>query len=297
MVVEVDVRDHRDLGPERLDRAVGLVALDDEPAFPHARVRRRAAAPRRRRARPGRARARAARTRPSPRSSSCRARPRRRSTAASRRARRAAPRASGPGSGTRSRRRPRDPPAPPARATRAPRARPRGRRRGTASRAGPSRRPRRPRRARAGRRRSSRRRRSRSARAAYPRASAISSSAIPLGGVGPRELPHRLATSAPAAPRRRAASGRPPGRGRAPVSGTTIAPPPRGEVARVLRLVVAGRERVGHEHGGRPGGGELPDRAARAREREARGGEDGAEVLGRRQHAVASRVTRDRTHS
>jgi hypothetical protein len=38
MVVELDVRDHRDLGPKEADRAVGLVPLDDEPALPGTRV-------------------------------------------------------------------------------------------------------------------------------------------------------------------------------------------------------------------------------------------------------------------
>ena len=38
VVVEVDVQEDRDLGPERGDRAVGLVALDDEPARAGARV-------------------------------------------------------------------------------------------------------------------------------------------------------------------------------------------------------------------------------------------------------------------
>jgi hypothetical protein len=38
MVVEVDVRDDRDLRAQVLDRAVGLVALDDEPAGARARV-------------------------------------------------------------------------------------------------------------------------------------------------------------------------------------------------------------------------------------------------------------------
>ena len=38
VVVELDVRHHRDLGREREDGAVGLVALDDEPALPRARV-------------------------------------------------------------------------------------------------------------------------------------------------------------------------------------------------------------------------------------------------------------------
>ena len=59
VMVELDVRDHRDLGREREDGAVGLVALDDEPALPRARVRCRAAAPARRSARPGRRRSRA----------------------------------------------------------------------------------------------------------------------------------------------------------------------------------------------------------------------------------------------
>ena len=38
MVVELDVREHGDLGTQERDRAVGLVALDDEPALPHAGV-------------------------------------------------------------------------------------------------------------------------------------------------------------------------------------------------------------------------------------------------------------------
>ena len=57
VVVEVDVRDDRDLGPEREHRAVRLVPLDDEPAAPR-RVRcLRAAGPRRRSGTTGRARA------------------------------------------------------------------------------------------------------------------------------------------------------------------------------------------------------------------------------------------------
>ena len=44
VMVEVDVQQHRDLGSERGDRAVGLVALDDEPALPRAARCRRAAA-------------------------------------------------------------------------------------------------------------------------------------------------------------------------------------------------------------------------------------------------------------
>ena len=38
VMVEVDVEEDRDLGPERGDRAVGLVAFDDEPARAGARV-------------------------------------------------------------------------------------------------------------------------------------------------------------------------------------------------------------------------------------------------------------------
>src|SRR5207244_8222018 len=42
----------------------------------------------------------------------------------------------------------------------------------------------------------------------------------------------------------------------------------RLEVLRVFRLVVARAERVGHEHRGLAGGGELPDSTSRARENE-----------------------------
>ena len=38
VVVELDVRDGGDLGSQERDRAIRLVALDDEPALPHARV-------------------------------------------------------------------------------------------------------------------------------------------------------------------------------------------------------------------------------------------------------------------
>ena len=38
VVVELDVGDDRDLRPEPLDGAIGLVSLDDEPAFPRAGV-------------------------------------------------------------------------------------------------------------------------------------------------------------------------------------------------------------------------------------------------------------------
>ena len=72
-MVELDVRDDRDLGRKPEHRAVRLVALDDEPALPRARV---AAELRHRRAdQPGRvaSASRAARTRSSPRSFPCRA--------------------------------------------------------------------------------------------------------------------------------------------------------------------------------------------------------------------------------
>ena len=38
VMVELDVRDDRDLRTQQLDRPVGLVTLDDEPAFAGARV-------------------------------------------------------------------------------------------------------------------------------------------------------------------------------------------------------------------------------------------------------------------
>ena len=56
VVVELDVRDDRDLGTKREDRPVGLVALDDEPARPRSRRCRRAAGRRRRRSTPDRGR-------------------------------------------------------------------------------------------------------------------------------------------------------------------------------------------------------------------------------------------------
>ena len=37
-MIELDVRDDADLGPQSLDRAVGLVPFDDEPALPRAGV-------------------------------------------------------------------------------------------------------------------------------------------------------------------------------------------------------------------------------------------------------------------
>src|SRR3989442_5184477 len=51
------------------------------------------------------------------------------------------------------------------------------------------------------------------------------------------------------------------------------------EVARVQCLVVGGRERIGNEDRREPGGGKLPDRAARARRPQVRGAQGGAEVL------------------
>ena len=58
------------------------------------------------------------------------------------------------------------------------------------------------------------------------------------------------------------------------------------EVARVLRLVVAGRVRVRDEDGRRAGGRELPDRAAGAGDREIRRRQRRAELVRDREHDV-----------
>src|SRR5438552_387040 len=58
------------------------------------------------------------------------------------------------------------------------------------------------------------------------------------------------------------------------------------EVARVLRLVVAGREEPGNEHCRLGGRSELPDRAAGPGEREVAGTERSPELLGEREQAV-----------
>ena len=60
---------------------------------------------------------------------------------------------------------------------------------------------------------------------------------------------------------------------------TTTAPPPRSKWTRVLRLVICRRVRVRHEDRRCPGGGELPDRPARARDRQIGSGERLAEPL------------------
>ena len=68
----------------------------------------------------------------------------------------------------------------------------------------------------------------------------------------------------------------------------------RLEVARVLRLVVAGRKGDGHEHRGLPRCCELPDRTACPREREVARAERGAELFRERQTGgsrVASRAS------
>ena len=69
-------------------------------------------------------------------------------------------------------------------------------------------------------------------------------------------------------------------------SGTTTAPPPCFEVARVLRLVIAGREEPGNEHRRLPRCGKLPDRAAGTRERKIGGAERSAELLRECEEAV-----------
>ena len=70
-------------------------------------------------------------------------------------------------------------------------------------------------------------------------------------------------------------------------------PSPALEVNRVLKLVVCRRVRVRNENRGCPGGGELPDRPARARDREVRSRQRVTEPLYRReQHVVTPRDLR-----
>ena len=304
MVVELDVRQHGDLRVAAA-RATGPTRRPRRRASPPLRARcRRAAGSRRRSGRPDRARAGRARTRSSPWSSSCRARRRRRSTAAARRARPAAPPASssrarvtlqGCPARSRWRRSPRRRRGhSPRRGRSRPGSRPPRAARRTRSARGRSRRPPRPTRARRARARSSRRRRSRRTRGAYPRAaaSAISSSAICSAASGRATLSIAaliLASRPGSSSSERAVSGARP----SSLSGITIAPPARLEVARVLRLVIGGRERVRHEHRRQPGGRELPDRRAAAHQREIRRAVGRAEpVEHRQQHVVRPRDAR-----
>ena len=188
---------------------------------------------------------------------------------------------------TRSRRRP---PTRPARAARA-RSGSRSRRAGagTASRPGPSHRPRPPTRGRGRRRTRGRRRRCRRTRGAYPpkAASAISSSAISSAASG--LAIERIAalidfSRAGWASSSSTSAGTRPSSG----SGTTTAPPPRSKW-RAFRVwwseVACG---YGTRIGRRARGGELPDGAARPRDREVGCREGGAELGGRRhEHVVA----------
>ena len=151
---------------------------------------------------------------------------------------------------------------------------------GTASRRGPSRRPRRPRRAPAARSPTGRRRRSRRTRASGPQAAAsgISSSAISSAASGraARASPRAISSS-----RGRVAEQRAGEVGHAPELRLGHDDRAAGalEVARVLRLVVGGRERIRNEDRRLPAAASSQTRAARTRDHEIGGGERGAELV------------------
>ena len=273
---------HRDLRPQRRNRAVGLVPLDDEPALPRAGVRaelRNLAAddPARVAPRlPQRERDHRRGRRLPVRAGDDDRRRRRdelREQVGTRPARHRRD--------TRTRRTPPTRRAPRAPATPAPRSPRRAPGRGTASRSGPSRRPRRPSRARA------------APYADSPAPPMPTSQIRPTARAGKRDqllrdlvgslgLRGRAASPRPsprAAPRRRAARARPPAR--APISalGHDDHAARLLEVARVLRLVVVRHVRGRDEHRRLRRRRHLPDRAARAREREIAGVERRVEIV------------------
>ena len=284
-------------GRSALDRAVGLVALDDEPPLARAARSRRAAAPRRRRARPGRARARRGTNAiiavvvvfPCAPATTIDA-PQRDELGEELRARRARR----PAGDTRVETTASQPVAArPARARSRPRS-PLERARGTASRRGPSRRPRRPTRAR-GRR---------SAESPAPPIP-TNQSRLPVERLQARSAPrrsrrprrgrasaqHRLAHRAPAARGRRAARRRAPGTRSSSASGTTTAPPPRSKWRAFSVWWSAVACGYGTRIAGVPAAASSQTGPARARDHEVGRGERGAELVGRReQHVVVARA-------
>ncbi len=226
VVVELDVGDDGDLRPELLDRAVGLVALDDEPALPGPRV---AAELRQLRAQEHRrvATGLGERERDHPGRRRLPVRAGDHDRRAQRDELREQLRAPLPG---KRRIRARDDHLPAVGRLGLGRDRDRdpglahvGR--GTASRCGPSRRPRRPRRGRAARRQRARRRRSRRTRAGGPQASARSSSAISsaASGLAARSIAAPISASRAGSSSSERTSA---GTRESSDSGTTTEPPP-----------------------------------------------------------------------
>ena len=137
------------------------------------------------------------------------------------------------------------------------------------------------------------RRRCRRSRCAYRRAAASSTSSSAILSAASGRAAARIAAAIAREPRRvgEQRSRRAPARGRAPPPARRPRRPRVRTTRAFFALVAAGRELAGNEHGRQPGGGELPDRAARARDGEVGGAVAPAPIssMNGQQHVVGPR--------